>query len=180
MKFTGELSTPGSYGHLGMYPREVTVLEVLDVALASECSETAAGPPAVTASSGNSVAGLGLGTYCWTSESAEVGLCVDAVGIITNGQPLDVNAGDAVDLTARPPWSDPHQLNVTAQEAVGEPGVGASGTVAWDPSPEAVALEIAVSDSGASFVADLEPGEYVVHPFVMAPREMRATVFSSR
>lgn len=38
VRFEGELSAPGRYGHLGAYGREVSVRKVLEVRLAPECA----------------------------------------------------------------------------------------------------------------------------------------------
>lgn len=38
VRFEGELSEPGRYGHLGAYGREVSVRKVLEVRLAPECA----------------------------------------------------------------------------------------------------------------------------------------------
>jgi hypothetical protein len=37
VRFTGRLSEPGSYGHLGAYPREITVDKLLDMTLDESC-----------------------------------------------------------------------------------------------------------------------------------------------
>jgi len=37
VRFSGELSPPGSYGHLGVYEREVTVIELLEMSLDGQC-----------------------------------------------------------------------------------------------------------------------------------------------
>lgn len=37
VRFQGELSSPGSYGHLGAYEREVTVTELLEMSLDGQC-----------------------------------------------------------------------------------------------------------------------------------------------
>jgi hypothetical protein len=37
VRFKGELSPPGNYGHLGAYEREVTVTELLEMSLDGEC-----------------------------------------------------------------------------------------------------------------------------------------------
>mgnify|MGYP000356759307 CR=1 FL=1 len=39
VRFEGELSEPGRYGHLGAYEREVRVLRALEVRAAPECIE---------------------------------------------------------------------------------------------------------------------------------------------
>jgi hypothetical protein len=38
-RFRGRLSPPGSYGHLGAYSREVTVVEVLEMSVEGTCEE---------------------------------------------------------------------------------------------------------------------------------------------
>lgn len=38
VRFTGELSPPGHYGHLGAYEREITVTELLEISLDGLCS----------------------------------------------------------------------------------------------------------------------------------------------
>jgi hypothetical protein len=37
VRFKGELSPPGSYGHLGAYEREVNVTELLEMSLDGQC-----------------------------------------------------------------------------------------------------------------------------------------------
>lgn len=76
----GEVSPPGEYGHLGQYPREVTVLDLIDAEFASDCDDepsSSVGPPAVVAfgSDSNEVQ-LGLGSYCWQSSAGQPGKSV--------------------------------------------------------------------------------------------------------
>jgi hypothetical protein len=37
VRFKGDLSPPGSHGHLGMYEREVTVIELLEMSRDGKC-----------------------------------------------------------------------------------------------------------------------------------------------
>ena len=176
----GELSQRGDFGHLGQYPREVTVHELIDAALLSGCDDNGDGsgsgggavpllptsPPPVLAAGGDSEVALGLGSYCWTAGSGQPGLCADTIGIITNAVPLVVTRGETVELTTSLDLAGATQLGVRVQPPGGAPIASGAGWLAWTPSTTSAPLDVRVGPPGATFVADLAPGRYVVALFV--------------
>ena len=176
----GELSQRGEFGHLGQYPREVTVHELIDAALLSGCDDDGDGsgtgggvvpplptsPPPVLASDGDSEVALGLGSYCWTAGSGQPGLCADTFGIITNAVPLVVTRGETVELTTSLDLPGATQLEARLQAAGGAPSGSGADWLAWEPSTTSASLDVRVGPPGATFVADLAPGRYVITLFV--------------
>jgi hypothetical protein len=178
-----ELSGPGEYGHLGQYPREVTVHELLDAALLTGCdgdgdgSSTGGGagpplptgPPPVLASLGGPGVQLGLGSYCWT-EASGPGLCADAVGIITNVAPFPVTRGATIEFTTSLDLAGATGLQVRAQQADGQPIASGPDWLAWQADGPGTVLAVTPTPTGANLEVDLDPGRYVVALFVAVPQ----------
>ena len=179
----GEVSPPGEYGHLGQYPREVTVFELIDAEIANDCDDVdepsgSVGPPAVVASDtdGNQVQ-LGLGSYCWQGGVGQPGLCADTFGHITNVEPLVVAAGETVFLRSELVLADA-EIGLRAWSVENDqPLASDPDWLAWAPSdlskPLAVAVgnvgvgNVGVGNVGVAFEVDLAPGLYVVSAFVV-------------
>jgi hypothetical protein len=124
------------------------------------------GPPSLTAS-GDGVDGpLGVGTYCW-SETAPgatgaAGICADAIGIITTPQVFAVPAGTTFEVTGFGEYEPTSGTALAWPDTISSQSVGAFAQ-AWMPSGESEAtLDVMIDGDTASFVADLEPGTYVV------------------
>jgi hypothetical protein len=182
----GQVSPRGEYGHLGQYPREVTVFELIDAELASGCGDDddgprrgddvdeppdSFGPPAVVAfdSGGNEVQ-LGLGSYCWQSGGGQPGLCADTAGHITNVEPLVVAAGETVFLSSQLVLADADiELRAWSVEN-DEPLASGPDWLAWRPSDLSKPLAVLVGDVGVAFEANLAPGFYVASAFVVVPQ----------
>lgn len=173
---TGEVSPPGEYGHLGQYPREVTVFELIDAELAGDCGDDG-GPPGsseplvVTASdAGGDEVQLGLGSYCWHGGAGQPGLCADMIGHITNVEPLAVAAGETVFLSSQLVLANAEiQLHAWSVED-DEPIERGPDWLAWRSSDRSERLPLTVGDVGIAFEADLAPGLYVVSAFVVVPQ----------
>ena len=109
---------------------------------------------------------LGLGSYCWTGGAGQPGLCADTIGIITNVDPLVVTRGETVELTTSLDLAAATQLAARVQPAGGVPIASGTDWLAWTPSSAGEPLDVTVEAPGATFVADLAPGRYVVTLFV--------------
>ncbi|MDA1062155.1 MAG: hypothetical protein O2895_04505 [Chloroflexi bacterium] len=173
-----EYSERGEFGHLGQYQREVTVHELIEAATLSGCDDDASGgggvatdpssgPPQVLAAGGGSEVALGLGSYCWTAGARQPGLCADSVGIITNAAPLQVLPDGTVELTTSLDLAGATQLGARVQPVEGVPVASGPDWLAWPPSRAGRPLDVTVGPAGASFVADLAPGRYLVTLFVV-------------
>jgi hypothetical protein len=98
---------------------------------------------------------MGIGTYCWGR------VCVDKIGPITKGT-LAVDRRDRV-VVAVPPGTPPlREVSVTAFLA-GQSQKLDNGDTAWQPD-FAKSIELPTAELGqrVEFVADLQPGSYVV------------------
>lgn len=189
VRFTGALSAEGRYGHLGMYSREVVVTAVLDVQPAESCAEprpdtdadreepptgdrtALPAPPALTARVGDASVQLGTGGYCWSSTLAGgPGVCVNAVGWITNATPLHVTAGEEVSLTGALRWAEATMAARARLASDAVSPVGAGFLLVRPASADSTPLDVAASASGASFTAALPAGRQLITVSVTVPQ----------
>jgi hypothetical protein len=124
------------------------------------------GPPALTASGGGVEGPLGVGTYCWSETapgaSGPAGVCADAIGIITTPQVFAVSAGTTFEVTGFGASQPTSGTALVWPNSIASQAVGAFAR-AWTPEGDSVAtLDVGVEGDAVSFVADLEPGAYVV------------------
>ena len=173
----GEVSAPGAYGHLGQYPREVTVFELIEAEVASDCGDDEppdasdpSAPPAAQASTGNDEVVMGLGSYCWQGGAGQPGLCADMIGHITNVDPLAVTAGETVFLNSQLVLADA-EVGLRAWPVENdEPLESGADWLAWGASGPSQPLAVLAGDVGISFQANFVPGLYVVSAFVVVPQ----------
>ena len=93
-------------------------------------------PPAVTLRVGEQEQVAGTGSYCWTNPGTGVGVCADAIGIITPSEPLEVSspfeATLELGLEVPPSQVALRAIPVTASDAMDVGGPG-SESQAWRP-----------------------------------------------
>jgi hypothetical protein len=124
------------------------------------------GPPSLMAS-GNGVEGpLGVGTYCWSETapgaSGGAGICADAIGIITTPQVFTVPAGTTFEVSGFGEFEPTSGTALVWPDSIPSQPAGAFAQ-AWMPDGDAATtLDVAIEGDAVSFVADLEPGSYVV------------------
>ncbi len=104
----------------------------------------------------------GIGSYCWTDPGTGVGVCGDAIGLITPAEPLEVSSPSAatVELGLEQPPSRVvlRAIPVTAADAI-DSGGGFEGR-AWQPTGgRQLPLDPARTPS---FELNLDPGLYVL------------------
>jgi len=109
----------------------------------------------------------GLGTYCWTEVSQGVGLCLDAIGIPTQPDPVKVS----FPFTARfavPVEAAPRDVVVTVRQAAPELEMNeenAQGLRWWAYGEDGEMHTLALVNEPAVEL-DLAPGLYVLDLFV--------------
>ena len=124
------------------------------------------GPPPATGHAGTATVPLGLGSFCWTDPGAEVGLCADTIGIITDPTALTAPVGSLVTV-AYP--SGITEVFVRASPLPGEPIQDDGATLAWAPQDEGQELSVHLRPGAFGFFADLAAGQYLVTIFLFVP-----------
>ena len=124
------------------------------------------GPPPATAYAGSVTVPLGLGTYCWTDPGAEVGLCADTIGIVTDPTALTVPVGSLVTV-AYP--SGITEAFVRASPLPGEPIQDDGATLVWAPEGEGQELAVHLRPGAFGFFADLAAGQYLMSIRLFVP-----------
>ena len=176
IELRGELSEPGEYGHLGQYPRELTVHEVVAASQLTGCEPGGSNtpifdsPPEIVASNGTDEIALGIGTYCWTGGPGAPGLCADAIGLITNLQPLRVSPGQVLELTTALDLTTATQIEARAQQALGLEIDRGPDWIAWRPDDLSKVLPLSTGPGPATLAMELDPGEYVIGLSVFVPQ----------
>lgn len=120
-------------------------------------------PPVATLRVGEQEQVAGIGSYCWTDPGAGVGVCADAIGLITPSEPLEVSspAAATLDLGLELPPSRVvlRAIPVTAADAIDSGGAGPEGR-AWRPTGgRQLPLDPART---SSLEISLDPGLYVL------------------
>jgi hypothetical protein len=128
-----------------------------------------AAPPAATVAIDGQTQTAGVGTYCWTGSGAEIGMCVDKIGIPTPLEPLVVESSFTAQFTI-PVEEAPQHISLQAipvSEADQVSGLDDQSQIFWQPKEgEAVEIE---SSANPQAVIELEPGLYVLNMFVSWP-----------
>lgn len=121
-------------------------------------------PPAVTLRVGEQEQVAGTGSYCWTNPGTGVGVCADAIGIITPSEPLEVSspfeATLELGLEVPPSQVALRAIPVTASDAMDVGGPG-SESQAWRPGGTGRWLPLDPARS-SSLEISLDPGLYVL------------------
>jgi len=123
------------------------------------------GPPPLMASGAGVEGPIGVGTYCWSEKSpgasGGAGICADAIGIITTPQIFAVPAGTTFEVTGFDEFQPTSGTALAWPGSIPSQSVGAFAQ-AWMPEGDSQSLDVSVGGEAVSFVADLEPGRYVV------------------
>ena len=108
----------------------------------------------------------GLGTYCWSDDSSGAGLCLDAIGIPTPEEPLEVTSPFTAQFLI-PVEETPRDVVVTVAPADPDAEMNDVSDQGWrwwsyrEGENHQLALE-----REPQFNLDLEPGLYVINLFV--------------
>lgn len=105
-----------------------------------------------------------LGTYCWTWERSNFGMCVDAIGIIIPAEPLELFPGETLTFTLSGPEPDELLLRIAVLDTT-KPLIPANGGEAMIVTYNAVLVDsITIPEPGLEFnyATSLAPGAYVI------------------
>ena len=130
-------------------------------------------PPAAIARAGSASVAMGLGSYCW--ESGGLGLCADAVGIITGTTALEVGRGEAVTIAGELARTEFAVESARIRPVEGEPAYEGEDSLAWTPAAqnwpgEWSALDLDAGDEGLGLTAQLPAGRYLVNLSLRFPQ----------
>jgi hypothetical protein len=127
-------------------------------------------PPATVRVSDGKTVEAGTGSSCW-GEPASTGLCIDKIGIITNAEIATIDAGAALRLSNGLEGADIDSVTVSVFSAEGDPSQLDDSEIAWPfPANPGAELQAEVTDDGVSFIADLEPGRWLISVFLKVPQ----------
>ncbi len=146
-------------------------LLALGVLVAVACnggSGGAAQPPDLVASSVAGRVPVATGTYCWASDG--MGICADAMGVMTGVIPLRVAPGAAITIQGGLAWDSVEELTASVWTASDEPLFEGPSWIAWRPEEDVRSVAIRIEADGLSLAAPAQQGRFVLSLSVNVPQ----------